>query len=107
MTYTFPASFERDLASLDHRSILFGSSVNMDKPDYTAHPKYKLASPIRVVLEPGSCLYLPAFWGHEVQSIPDTHAKLGAGERLNIAVNFWYANVTAPIDENEVLLKSN
>ena len=30
----------------------------------------------------GTCLYLPAFWHHEVQSLP--------ADGMNIAVNFWF-----------------
>ena len=104
MTYEFPNTFVRDKASLDRRSILFGSSVNIDDPDYKAHPLYKLAHPLRVVLSPGQCLYLPAYWGHEVQSVPDFDQNPSSSTKLNIALNFWFANATLPIDDAKVLM---
>ena len=104
MSYEFPDVFDRDQASLDKRSILFGSSVNIDDPDYALHPNYRHAHPIRVVLNPGQCLYLPAFWGHEVQSVPDLDPASTQNEKLNIALNFWYANVTLPIDDVKLLM---
>ena len=58
---------------------------------------YLQATGVRVVLNPGDALYLPAYWHHEVQSLPD---KI---EGLNIAVNFWFKNVTSPIDDLHVL----
>lgn len=104
MTYEFPDQFVRDRGSLDRRSILFGSSVNIDDPDYKAHPLYKVVKPMRVVLTPGQCLYLPAFWGHEVQSVPDFDQDDPNSARLNIALNFWFANATLPIDDTKVLM---
>ena len=104
MTYEYPDTFTRDRASLDRRSILFGSSVNVDNPDYEAHPVYSSAHPMRVMLNPGQCLYLPAFWGHEVQSIPDFGPAPSDTSKLNIAMNFWFANATLPIDDTKVLM---
>ena len=92
---------------------MFGSSVNVDEPDLKRHPLYANVSPLRVVLNPGDTLYLPAYWHHEVQSLPEKAAAgSGEGEQgegkwtgpLNVAVNFWFANLSAPIDE-KVLLK--
>jgi hypothetical protein len=80
-----------------YRSVVFGSSVNVNSPDYTKHPQYAQATPSRVVLNPGDCLYLPAYWHHEVQSIPDEI------EGLNIAVNFWFKNLSNPVDDLGVL----
>ena len=50
-------------------------------------------------MNPGDVLYLPAYWHHEVQSLPDPDPL----EQLNIAVNFWFKNVTYPIDDHHVL----
>ena len=92
LTYGYPSKFTRDPATVDQGSFVFGSSVNLDAPDMRRHPKFKNASPIRVVLEPGDVIYLPAYWHHEVQSIPDD-------DGLNVAVNFWFKNATFPIDD--------
>ena len=58
---------------------------------------YIQASAVRAVLSPGDVLYLPAYWHHEVQSVPEEK------EGLNIAVNFWFQNVTNPINDLRVL----
>jgi tetratricopeptide (TPR) repeat protein len=92
LAYEYPSHFIRDPDSVDKRGFVFGSGVNVDRPDLERHPLYTDAQPVRVVLEPGDVLYLPAYWHHEVQSIPDNNA-------LNLAVNFWFANLTAPIDD--------
>jgi len=91
LQYSYPNSFQRHRSNVDVRGFLFGSSVNVDKPDLTRHPLYKNASPYRVLLKPGDVLYLPPFWHHEVQSLPDPVTG------LNVAVNFWFENVTAPV----------
>jgi ribosomal protein L16 Arg81 hydroxylase len=52
-----------------------------------------MATPYKVELKEGECLYLPAFWHHEVKSFPDRD------EHLNVAVNFWFKNVTAFAEE--------
>jgi ribosomal protein L16 Arg81 hydroxylase len=62
--------------------------------DLVRHPLYRSATPVRAEIGPGDVLYLPAYWHHEVQSIPDED------EGINVAVNFWFANVTAPMDDS-------
>ncbi len=69
----------------------------MDKPNHENFPLYRYATPIRVVLKPGDVLYLPPYWHHEVQSMPDPVAK------VNFAINFWFENVTYPLDERALL----
>ena len=67
---------------------------------------YIQASAVRAVLSPGDVLYLPAYWHHEVQSIPEEKEKEEKEEEkegLNIAVNFWFQNVTNPINDLRVL----
>ena len=112
LKYEYPSKFIRDPTSIDKRAFVFGSSVNIDVPDYNKYPLYKKATPIRAVLRPGDTLYLPAFWHHEVQSIPtysrdsdcssmtdfnsnsNNSKESKKGQLLNIAVNFWFANIT-------------
>jgi hypothetical protein len=56
--------------------------------------------PLRCTLRPGETLLLPAYWHHEVYSRPaaagDGEAEGGAAAPLNVAVNFWFRNETAP-----------
>ncbi|KAF6827408.1 phospholipase a2 [Colletotrichum plurivorum] len=56
-----------------------------DSPEVNATPYSHLAEPVRVTLEPGDMLYLPAMWYHKVsQSCPED------GEGFVLAVNYWY-----------------
>ena len=96
--YEYPGIFRRDPSSIDKQgNVVFGSGVNVDDPDKKRHPLYfKHTTPYRVLLNPGACLYLPAYWHHEVQSLPDN-------DGLNVAVNFWFSNLTAPVDDVSLL----
>ncbi|KAI1111106.1 phospholipase A2 [Nemania sp. NC0429] len=54
-----------------------------DTPEVCATPYSHLAEPMRVSLEPGDMLYLPAMWYHKVsQSCSD--------DGICVAVNYWY-----------------
>eukprot|EP01035_Chromulina_nebulosa_P018377 gene18377-24075_t len=97
LQYTYPNNFTRDVSTISKNNVIFGSSINIDDPDIKKYPLYKEANPYRVVLQAGDVLYLPVYWHHEVQSIPD-HT-----DKLNIAVNFWFANKTYPINEANML----
>ncbi|KAL2879455.1 hypothetical protein SGCOL_005320 [Colletotrichum sp. CLE4] len=56
-----------------------------DQPQVNATPYSHLAEPVRVTLEPGDMLYLPAMWYHKVsQSCPEDE------EGFVLAVNYWY-----------------
>jgi hypothetical protein len=45
------------------------SPVNLLKPDFKKHPRFRLAeAPYEVLLEAGDVLYIPAYWYHQVQS---------------------------------------
>ncbi|KAH0493724.1 hypothetical protein TgHK011_000377 [Trichoderma gracile] len=56
-----------------------------DEPERNATPLSALARPLRVTLEPGDMLYLPAMWYHKVkQSCPE------GGEGFVLAINYWY-----------------
>ena len=70
--------------------VVFGSSVDLSNPDLGRHPRLEKATAYRVSLREGETLYLPAFWHHEVRSAP-----AGAGG-VNVAVNFWFKNCSAP-----------
>lgn len=137
---------KKDAAAVSPR-VVFGSSVDVDRPDAVEHPLYlhylqqalqksvpsTLSSasssssasswrrPSRIVLRPGDTLYLPAFWHHEVQSLPhrgpvkspqeaaETETMAEAmveyedGLHVNMALNFWFRNVTYLLDEDALL----
>lgn len=124
LEYEYPSKFTRNSDSIQKKNYVFGSSVHLDAPDLVRHPLFQKARPIRTVLKPGEVLYLPAYWHHEVQSLPyhglsnrynsslskydsDTSDRLrqAMDEQLglNIAVNFWFQNLTYPVDDTKVL----
>lgn len=114
LQYEYPSTFIRDAEALDKRSYVFGSSVNLDNPDLSLHPRFTQTHPIRATIHPGETLYIPAFWHHEVQSVPvdgESFETLASGsisasaskmlndpsgDYLNIAVNFWFKNLSMP-----------
>ncbi|KAK2602042.1 hypothetical protein N8I77_008613 [Diaporthe amygdali] len=54
-----------------------------DRPDENATPYSKLAEPMRVTLQKGDMLYLPAMWYHKV-------SQSCSEEGICVAVNYWY-----------------
>ncbi|ROT43149.1 phospholipase A2 [Sodiomyces alkalinus F11] len=56
-----------------------------DNPDVNSTPYSHLAVPIRVDLEPGDMLYLPAMWYHKVSQF-----CIEEDEGFVLAVNYWY-----------------
>ncbi|KAI5859483.1 putative pla2g4b [Durotheca rogersii] len=54
-----------------------------DEPDVLATKYSHLARPLRVTLEPGDMLYLPAMWYHKV-------SQSCSEEGICVAVNYWY-----------------
>jgi hypothetical protein len=97
LEYSYPGNFTRNPKNVDKRGFVFGSSVLIDEPDLKKYPKYAKAKPIRALLSPGDILYLPVFWHHEVQSIPDEQ------DGINVAVNYWFKNASYPINDAELL----
>ncbi|CAM9293620.1 unnamed protein product [Ectocarpus sp. 6 AP-2014] len=96
LKYHFPGKWTRD--ELDGpNKVIFSSSVRLDDPDFERHPRLKRCRPYRVVLQEGDVLYMPAFWHHEVRSYPDA-------EEGNVAVNFWFRNVTSFAEEERDVL---
>jgi len=57
--------------------------VNPDNADLKRFPLFENASPVRVTVEAGETLYLPAFWYHQV-SVPT------GVDTPTIAVNKWF-----------------
>ncbi|KLU88426.1 hypothetical protein MAPG_07412 [Magnaporthiopsis poae ATCC 64411] len=54
-----------------------------DAPEENATRYSRLACPVRVTLEPGDMLYLPAMWYHKV-------SQSCGEEGICVAVNYWY-----------------
>ncbi len=59
------------------------SPVDILKPDLEKFPNFSKARRLKCTIRPGDILFMPAFWWHEVQSVPDSK------EHRNLAVNFW------------------
>ncbi|MEM9758009.1 MAG: cupin-like domain-containing protein [Pseudomonadota bacterium] len=60
------------------------SSVDIREPDLERHPRYAdaAARAMRVTLNPGDALYIPALWWHAVESL----------ETFNVLVNYWFGD---------------
>ncbi|KAL7918182.1 cupin-like domain-containing protein [Trichoderma austrokoningii] len=56
-----------------------------DDAERNATPVSALAKPLRVTLNPGDMLYLPAMWYHKVKQ-----SCISGGEGYVLAVNYWY-----------------
>ena len=99
LRYQWPNNFSRVPPSPAEarRRVVFGSSVNVSQPDLGRHPLLPRASPHVCTLREGETLLLPAYWHHEVFSRPAA-GTIGDGDEqpLNVAVNFWFRNETAP-----------
>jgi len=54
-----------------------------DSPTQRATPFSRLSRPLRVTLDPGDMLYLPAMWYHKV-------SQSCSEEGICVAVNYWY-----------------
>lgn len=53
---------------------------NIENPDYTKYPEFKNAKHTRVTLNPGSVLFIPSGWWHQVRSLSDS-----------ASINFWWS----------------
>ena len=97
LRYRWPSHFER--APIDERArahrVVFAASVNLTHPDERRTAALARCSPMLCELRAGETLLLPAYWHHEVHShaAPAAHAS---DRPLNVAVNFWFRNETAP-----------
>lgn len=102
LEYEYPGTFSRKVLA-DSPPVVFSSSVNLAAPDFSRHPLFKGLRPIRVVLQPGDTLFMPAFWHHEVRSEGDSSSFPPA----NIAINFWFRNTTFFANEESGLEEAN
>ncbi|NEQ68256.1 MAG: cupin-like domain-containing protein [Symploca sp. SIO2D2] len=75
----FPKDQQDLLYTPSYLSLNYFSPINYENPDYEKYPKYKEATPIEFVLEPGETLYLPSGWAHYVRSLD-----------FSISLNIWW-----------------
>ena len=108
LKYAWPSNFTRtpiDAGGAAAR-VIFAASVNLSSPSAAEAAALGRCAPLVCTLLPGETLLLPAYWHHEVHSCASTadaaEAEAGAAEGgateggLNLAVNFWFRNETAP-----------
>ena len=75
------------------------SQVDIENPDYLAHPLLRNATAFHLELDSGDVLYMPPGWWHQTRSL-----------QTNISVNIWWApffswiNLTHPFKVLNVLL---
>ncbi|KAG5954319.1 hypothetical protein E4U13_003380 [Claviceps humidiphila] len=85
-----PATYKRDnqglSIQLDEGADLVPSAIwDPDDPQVNPTPLSKFAKPMRITLNPGDMLYLPAMWYHKVSQ------SSGPGEEGFVAaINYWY-----------------
>lgn len=122
-----PLNPSSSTSSAQAKKVIFGSSIQLDRsPDVSLHQHHhqqkhalyvtevleKTSFPLRVVLLPGETLYLPAYWHHEVQSLPESMASSSfcdsnspnpedarVSTDVNMAINYWFQAVSTPINE--------
>lgn len=98
LRYSWPANFTRapiDAAGAATR-VIFAASINLSRPSAAERDALARCAPRRCTLRPGETLLLPAFWHHEVHSRAPAEPASGGGQGLNVAVNFWFRNESAP-----------
>ncbi len=55
------------------------AQVDLASPDLERFPRFRHATPMRAVLEPGDFLYIPLYWWHQVHTL-----------EASLNVNFWW-----------------
>lgn len=69
--------------SRDDSTSMVMSPVDVKKPDFQRFPNFAKTKPINCTITRGDILFMPSFWWHEVNSLPNVT------EKRNLAVNFW------------------
>ena len=62
-----------------HHPLDTRAQVDLASPDLTTHPNLREARGTELTLHPGQCLFLPAYWWHEVLSTPSRVSRISAG----------------------------
>jgi jumonji domain-containing protein 7 len=57
------------------------SPVDFIRPDPKKHENFKSATPFDITLRQGDCIYLPAYWWHQMETSADAST---------IIVTYWY-----------------
>ncbi|KAI9158802.1 Bifunctional peptidase and (3S)-lysyl hydroxylase [Paramyrothecium foliicola] len=71
---------------MDHESVPVPFATwDPDRPEVNAAALSHLARPVRITLQPGDMLYLPATWYHKV-----TQSCAEGDEGFVVAINYWY-----------------
>ncbi|ESO87419.1 hypothetical protein LOTGIDRAFT_220114 [Lottia gigantea] len=62
------------------------SQVDFDNPDHERFPNFRNLYGQEAIVGPGDVLYLPIYWWHQVESVPN--------HGMTVSVNFWYKSGT-------------
>ena len=79
ITFFDPAQTDRLYPAGSRSSSANTSQVDILRPDFEKHPRFKEATPLECVLSPGELLYIPPFWWHQVESVDAA-----------VSINFWW-----------------
>ncbi|KAK8719971.1 hypothetical protein OTU49_013655, partial [Cherax quadricarinatus] len=71
------------------------SQVDFDEPDAEKFPGVKQLEGVEAVVGPGDVLYIPMYWWHHIESLPNLSHT--------VSVNFWYKG--GPTEKIEYPLK--
>jgi hypothetical protein len=55
------------------------SRVEIAAPDLSRYPRFRCATPMRAVIEPGDFIYIPIYWWHQFRTL-----------EASLNVNFWW-----------------
>jgi [protein]-arginine 3-hydroxylase / protease len=75
----FPKEQQENLYVPSRQSLPHFSPIDYENPDLERFPKFREATPIEFVLEPGEVLFLPRGWVHYVSTID-----------FSISMNLWW-----------------
>lgn len=80
-----------------HHPLDTRSQVDLEDPQVAeTFPRLREARGTEIILHPGQTLFLPAYWWHEVTTLPAAKVANGVGHTaaqeppLNVSVNFWF-----------------
>jgi hypothetical protein len=64
-----PPHHDEFLYPKEANAILFGSPFDPEAPDYERYPLARQANLVKVIVQPGDMLYVPAGWYHQVRAL--------------------------------------
>jgi hypothetical protein len=87
--FTIVSPYDREYVYAGHGGLPDNySPIEFVKPDYDKYPLFRLARIKTIHIAAGDCLYMPAYWWHQVESSPG----------VSIGVATWYGTSHISMD---------